>query len=104
MKVAVVAHSGKSLGGGLPELRHALRDAGVTDPMAVRTVAGTADRSRFVRTTKARRIKVRLDRKARYELDGGERGTTKKFIIEIEPGAMTVCVPPEAAAAAEEAA
>lgn len=40
----------------------------------------------------------------RYELDGGERGTTKKLTIEIEPGAMTVCVPREAAAAAEEAA
>lgn len=69
-----------------------------------RTVAGTADRSPFVRTTKARRVKVRLDRKMRYELDGGERGTTKKFTIEIEPSAMTVCVPREAAAAAEEAA
>jgi len=69
-----------------------------------RTVAGTADSSPFVRTTKARRVKVRLDRKMRYELDGGERGTTKKFTIEIEPSAMTVCVPREAAAAAEEAA
>lgn len=36
------------------------------------TVAGTADLSTFVRTTMARRVKVRLDRKMRYGLDGGE--------------------------------
>ena len=33
MKVAVVAHAGKSLGGGLPELRRALAAAGVEDPL-----------------------------------------------------------------------
>ena len=32
MKVAVIAHSGKTLGGGLPELRRALEAAGVDDP------------------------------------------------------------------------
>jgi diacylglycerol kinase (ATP) len=32
MKVAVVAHSGKTLGGGLPELRRVLAAAGVDDP------------------------------------------------------------------------
>lgn len=32
MKVAVVAHVGKSLGGGLPELRRALAAEGVSDP------------------------------------------------------------------------
>ena len=31
--VAVVAHAGKSLGGGLAELRRVLADAGVSDPM-----------------------------------------------------------------------
>ncbi|HET7574762.1 MAG TPA: acylglycerol kinase family protein, partial [Solirubrobacterales bacterium] len=33
MKVAVVAHAGKTVGGGLPELRRALEDAGVADPL-----------------------------------------------------------------------
>lgn len=33
MKVAVIAHAGKSMGGGLPELRRVLRAEGVTDPM-----------------------------------------------------------------------
>jgi len=38
----------------------------------VRTVVGSADRSKFVRTTKARKVRVRLDRKMPYELDGGD--------------------------------
>jgi diacylglycerol kinase (ATP) len=33
MKVAVVAHSGKTLGGGLPALRRALADEGVVEPL-----------------------------------------------------------------------
>jgi diacylglycerol kinase (ATP) len=33
MKVAVVAHAGKTVGGGLPELRRALEEAGVADPI-----------------------------------------------------------------------
>ena len=32
MKVAVIAHAGKTLGGGLPELRRVLEAAGVADP------------------------------------------------------------------------
>ncbi|MDP9286358.1 MAG: diacylglycerol kinase family lipid kinase, partial [Actinomycetota bacterium] len=33
MKVAVVAHSGKTLGGGLPELRRVLAAEGVDEPL-----------------------------------------------------------------------
>ncbi len=33
MKVAVVAHAGKTLGGGLPELRRVLEAEGVADPL-----------------------------------------------------------------------
>jgi diacylglycerol kinase family enzyme len=58
-----------------------------------RTLVGTAHRSPFVRTTKGRTVKVKLDRKVAYELDGGERGRTKKFSVSVEPAAMTVCVP-----------
>jgi YegS/Rv2252/BmrU family lipid kinase len=32
MKVAVVAHAGKTVGGGLPELRRTLEEAGVSEP------------------------------------------------------------------------
>ena len=35
MKVAVVAHAGKTLGGGLPELRRTLAEAGITEPLWV---------------------------------------------------------------------
>ena len=33
MKVAVVAHAGKTLGGGLPELRRVLAEQGIDDPL-----------------------------------------------------------------------
>ncbi len=33
MKVAVVAHAGKTFGGGLPELRRVLDAEGVADPI-----------------------------------------------------------------------
>ena len=38
-----------------------------------RTAVGDPSRSPFVRVTKARKVKVELDRKVRYELDGGDR-------------------------------
>ena len=58
-----------------------------------RTVVGRADRSPFVRTTMARRIDVRLDRKLPYEVDGGARKATKRLRIEIEPGEISIAVP-----------
>jgi YegS/Rv2252/BmrU family lipid kinase len=61
-----------------------------------RTAVGAAAGSSFVRVTKARRIKVKLDRKVLYELDGGDREKVKAFDVEIEPAAVTVCVPASA--------
>jgi diacylglycerol kinase (ATP) len=58
-----------------------------------RTAAGNPDRSPFVRTTKARSVKVQLDRKVRYELDGGDRSKVKSFKVKVEAGALSVCVP-----------
>jgi diacylglycerol kinase (ATP) len=58
-----------------------------------RVATGTASRSRFARTTKARSMKVKLNRKVLYELDGGDRVKVKSFKVEVEPGAVTVCVP-----------
>ena len=60
-----------------------------------RTALGDPTASPFVRTTTARSIKVRLDRKVPYELDGGDRKKTKKLKIHVEPGAISVCVPEE---------
>jgi YegS/Rv2252/BmrU family lipid kinase len=61
-----------------------------------RTAAGSASASPFVQTTKASSVKVKLNRKVLYELDGGDRTKTKAFKVKVEPGAITVCVPSDA--------
>jgi diacylglycerol kinase (ATP) len=61
-----------------------------------RTAAGDPVRSPFVRATKARNVKVKLDRKVRYELDGGDRTMVRAFKVKVEPGALRLCVPPTA--------
>ena len=61
--------------------------------MLARTAVGTASKSPFAQTTKARSVKVRLSRKILYELDGGDRIRTKRFKVTVEPAAITVCVP-----------
>jgi len=63
--------------------------------MIARAAVGTAARSPFARTTKARSVKVKLNRKVLYELDGGDRKKVKSFKVKIEPGAVIVCVPAE---------
>jgi diacylglycerol kinase (ATP) len=59
----------------------------------LRTAVGTAHKSPFTRVTKGRSVKVKLDRKVRYELDGGDRSKVKSFTVDVEPGVVTVCVP-----------
>jgi diacylglycerol kinase (ATP) len=58
-----------------------------------RTVAGTTAKSPFVRITRARTIEVTLSRKVLYELDGGDRKKLRSFTVEVEPGAIEICVP-----------
>jgi diacylglycerol kinase (ATP) len=58
-----------------------------------RTAVGDPARSPFVRTTRARRVKVKLDRKVRYELDGGDRSKVRSFKVKVDPATLTVCVP-----------
>lgn len=58
-----------------------------------RVVVGSADRAPNARTTKGGAIRVKMDRKVPYEIDGGERGRAKSLRIDVEPGAVTVCVP-----------
>jgi len=60
---------------------------------AARTAIGSAEKSPFVRVTQAESVRVKLDRKVRYELDGGDRKKVKSFKVEVEPDAITVCVP-----------
>ena len=57
------------------------------------TVIGTATKSPFVQTTKAKKIVVELSRKVPYELDGGERGVVKRLKARVEPKSLTVRVP-----------
>jgi len=61
--------------------------------MIARAAVGPASRSPFAQTTKARSLKVKLDRKVLYELDGGDRTKVKSFKVKVEAGAVTVCVP-----------
>ena len=63
----------------------------------VRTAVGSADRSKFVQTTKATKIRIKLDRKMPYELDGGDEKPVDRLKIRVEPAAVTICVPEEAA-------
>jgi diacylglycerol kinase (ATP) len=55
--------------------------------------AGTADRSPFIRTTRAKRISIKLGAPAAYELDGGARPRAKRIKAHVVPAAITVCVP-----------
>jgi hypothetical protein len=38
-------------------------------------------------------VRIRLNKKVPYELDGGDRGKVKKLRVDVEPGAVEVCVP-----------
>jgi diacylglycerol kinase family enzyme len=58
-----------------------------------RTAAGHPERSPLVQATSAHRIKVKLDRKVVYEVDGGGRRPVKSFTIKVQPSAITICVP-----------
>ena len=58
-----------------------------------RIVAGRTDDSPFVRTTRARKIAVRLAAPRSYELDGGSRGMTDRLSVRVVAHAVTVCVP-----------
>jgi diacylglycerol kinase (ATP) len=61
--------------------------------MIARAAVGTASKSPFAQTTRAGSVKVKLNRKVLYELDGGDRTKVKKFRVEVETRAIRVCVP-----------
>ncbi len=61
-----------------------------------RVAVTTVDDGAHARTTKARKVTVRLDRKVLYQVDGGDRETVKRLKIKVIPGGLTVCVPPAA--------
>jgi YegS/Rv2252/BmrU family lipid kinase len=61
--------------------------------VASRTALGDPERSPYVTTTQGRDFDVRIDEKAPYELDGGDRSPKKRFRVEIEPRAISIAVP-----------
>lgn len=63
-----------------------------------RMAVGRTEDSPFVRVTRARRVRVDVDRPVRYELDGGARGKTRRIKGRVVAGAVTVCVPDRTAA------
>jgi YegS/Rv2252/BmrU family lipid kinase len=58
-----------------------------------RTAVGQAERSPLVQATSAKKVKVKLNRKVLYEIDGGDRTKVKKFTVKVRPEAVTICVP-----------
>jgi diacylglycerol kinase (ATP) len=57
------------------------------------TIAGRPERSPFFRVTRGRKIRVKLDRKVPYELDGGARAKVRAYRLDVEPRAITLRVP-----------
>jgi len=59
-----------------------------------RTAVGQVERSPFVDITSGTSFVVKLDHKVPWELDGGDREPTKRLEVEVEPGAIIMCVDP----------
>jgi diacylglycerol kinase (ATP) len=60
-----------------------------------RLAVGHPDQSPFVKVTQGKKIRIKFDRKVRYELDGGARPATRKLRIRVRPASVTLCVPPQ---------
>jgi YegS/Rv2252/BmrU family lipid kinase len=58
-----------------------------------RAVVGNVSKSAHAQTTKVHSVRVKLDRKVPYELDGGDRKRVRTLRVEIEPAAVKICVP-----------
>jgi diacylglycerol kinase family enzyme len=58
-----------------------------------RVAFGRSEKSPYVRMTRGRAFKVKLDSPLPVELDGGARSESKKFAVTVAPAAITVRVP-----------
>jgi YegS/Rv2252/BmrU family lipid kinase len=61
-----------------------------------RAVVGTAAKSPHAFTTKVHSVRIKLDRKVLYEIDGGDRKKVRTLRVEVEPAAVQICVPADA--------
>jgi YegS/Rv2252/BmrU family lipid kinase len=70
---------------------------GVADWMRTiaRTAVGHPKRSSLVQATTAKKIKVKLNRKVLYEVDGGDREKVRSFTVKVQPAAITICLSKE---------
>jgi putative lipid kinase YegS-like protein len=60
-----------------------------------RAAAGRSERSPFVEMSQGRVIDVKFAEPLAYELDGGERGSSKRLQATVVPAALSFCVPEE---------
>jgi len=51
------------------------------------------DESTHVRLTQGHKIRVRLEKKQLFELDGGAKGRTRKLDFRVDPSSLVVCAP-----------
>jgi diacylglycerol kinase (ATP) len=58
-----------------------------------RMTASRSDQSPFVRMTRAKRVDIKLASPRTYELDGGARDTATRLKAQIDPAAITICLP-----------
>jgi YegS/Rv2252/BmrU family lipid kinase len=58
-----------------------------------RAVVGTASKSPHAFTTKVHSVRIKLDRKVPYEIDGGDRKKARKLRADVQPRAVQICVP-----------
>lgn len=61
--------------------------------VGLRAMTGHIDSSPLVEVTQGKKMKIRLDRKLPWELDGGDRPEVKKLTVSVLPGRLPVCVP-----------
>ncbi|WP_205528784.1 diacylglycerol/lipid kinase family protein [Desertimonas flava] len=61
--------------------------------VAARAIAGRIDASPFVETTSAASLRIELDRRMPWELDGGDRAPARKFELSVLPRRIPVMVP-----------
>lgn len=63
----------------------------------VRTMAhvaiGSTDKAPYAKTTKGRSVRIKMGEKVPYEIDGGDRKKVTTLRVDVEPGAVEVCVP-----------
>ncbi len=57
-----------------------------------RVVVSGADEAPAAKTTKASSVRIKMGQKVPYEVDGGDRKKVTNLRVDVEPGAVVVCV------------